>query len=210
MILKEIIRERRSAKSFILDKAIAQDKLSEIFESATLAPSGFNLQPWRFITVQSLSNKEKLYSCAFKQEQIRQASAVLICCGDRHVFSPEYIESVLELGKSSGSMNEKHADFLRGAIPTFAKFHPSYDSIEAWTNRQVMIAVTQMMLTAKSIGIDSCSMEGFVSKAIKENFDIPEHWDICCLLALGYSANERKFGGRFGVKELFYQESYPQ
>lgn len=209
MILKEIIEERRSAKSFILDKAITKDKLLEIFESGTLAPSGFNLQPWRFITVRCPANKEKLYSCAFKQEQIRQASAVLICCGDRHVFNPEYIESVIKLGESYGSMSKKHADFLRGAIPTFAKFHPSYDSIEAWTNRQVTIAVTQMMLTAKSIGIDSCTLEGFVSKAVRENFDIPEHWDICCLLSLGYSANKRKFGGRFGIKELFYQESYP-
>ena len=208
MSVKEIIARRRSAKSFIKDKLIPPNLLSEIFEAAILAPSGFNLQPWRFIVVREAENKDKLYSCAFEQEQIKQASVVLICCGDRHVFSAEYIESVLKLGESFSSMSEKQANFLRETIPTFVKFHPSFDSIEAWINRQVSIAVTQMMLAAQSLGIDSCPMEGFVSKAVKENFYIPDHWDVCCLLALGYSTKERKFGGRFEIDKLFYQEHY--
>ncbi|WP_256973058.1 nitroreductase family protein [Nostoc sp. T09] len=34
---------------------------------AVQAPSGFNLQPWRFIVVREQQNKEKLQVCAFNQ-----------------------------------------------------------------------------------------------------------------------------------------------
>jgi len=209
MSIKDAIRERRSVKSFVKNRPIDAETLIAIFESATFAPSGFNLQPWRFIRVQNYQEKEKIYACAFEQEQIRQAPEILICCGDRHVFSPEYVESVIELGTKLGSMGGEHADFLRSSIPSFEKFHPSYDSVEAWTNRQVMIAVTHMMLCATSLGISSCTMEGFVSKPIKDAFNIPAQWDICCLLALGFSTEERKFGGRFSVDKLFFQGKLP-
>lgn len=208
MILKNVIQQRRSTKAFLPNRSISKDNLLEILRSGTLAPSGFNLQPWRFIVIQAAENKEKLYSCAFEQEQIKQASVILICCGDRQVFMPEYVESVLKLGKESGSMSEQHARFLRQTIPTFHKFHPSFESIEAWTNRQVMIAVTHMMLVAKSLGIDSCIMEGFVTRGIRENFCIPKNLDICCLLALGYTVEQRQFGGRFSIDKICYQESY--
>ena len=208
MILNDIIQQRRAAKAFLPDKSISKDNLLEILKSGSLAPSGFNLQPWRFIVVQESESKEKIFSCAFEQEQIKQASVVLICCGDRKIFTPEYVESVLKLGLERGSMNEKHAQFLRQTIPTFNKFHPSFESMEAWINRQVMIAVTHMMLVAKSLGIDSCPMEGFVASGIKENFDIPDNFDICCLLALGYAEQQRQFGGRFSVDKICFQENY--
>lgn len=208
MTLKEIIKTRRATKEFLTDKSISKENLLEILKSGSLSPSGFNLQPWRFIVAQEAESKEKIFSCAFEQEQIKQASVVLICCGDRNIFTTEYIESVLKLGLDLGSMNEKHAQFLRQTIPTFHKFHPSFESMEAWINRQVMIAVTQMMLTAKDLNIDSCPMEGFVASGIKENFDLPDSFDVCCLLALGYAVKQGQFGGRFNLDKICYQENY--
>lgn len=208
--LTNIIKARRATKSFIINQSISREKLEEILYSGSLAPSGFNLQPWRFIIVETSEGKEKLYSCAFEQEQIQQASIILICCGDRQVFVPDYIENVLKLGLDRGSMNEQHAQFLRQTIPTFHKFHPSFESIEAWINRQVMIAVTQMMLVAKSLNIDSCPMEGFVGSAIKEAFAIPKSWDVCCLLALGYAEQERQFGGRFDLDKVCFKEKFDE
>lgn len=46
MIL-DAIQQRRSAMSF-LPETIEQDLISQFLEAATLAPSAFNEQPWRF------------------------------------------------------------------------------------------------------------------------------------------------------------------
>lgn len=206
--LKDSIEQRRAARSFHSDP-IPEAILAEIFRLGVQAPSGYNLQPWRFIVVREQENKDKLKACAFDQRQVGEAPVVLICCGDRSVNESEYIESVIDLAESEGAMNEAYAGYMRQAIPQLFENKPSFDSIEAWTNRHTMLAVAHLMIVAKSFGVDSCPMEGFVSAQVKEAFQIPDNVDVCCLLALGYAAEPfKQYGGRFGIDQVFFGERY--
>ncbi|MBH8552206.1 nitroreductase family protein [Nostocaceae cyanobacterium CENA357] len=206
--LIEAIKQRRAARTFKSDR-ITEAILQEILELSLQAPSGFNLQPWRFIVVTEQENKDQLQACAFNQRQVGEAPVVLICCGDRQAKQIENITSVIHLGEEAESMTDSYANYMRSSIPEFFTNHPSFETMEAWTNRHTMLAVAYMMLVAKSFGVDSCPMEGFVSAQVKEAFDIPEEVDICCLLALGY-ANEpfKQYGGRFPLNQVCFHESY--
>ncbi len=186
MGLKEAIEQRRAARSFRPDP-IPKEILTEIFRLGVRSPSGFNLQPWRFIVIQEQANKEKLRACAFDQRQVTEAPVVLICCGDRRVTQTDYIESVIQLGKNSGGVNDAYADFMRSSIPKMFEYHASFESPEAWTNRHTMLAVAHLMIVAKSFGVDTCPIEGFVSAQVKEAFNIPAEVDVCCLLPMGYA-----------------------
>jgi nitroreductase len=206
--LKDSIEQRRAARSFQSDP-IPEAILAEIFRLGVRSPSGYNLQPWRFIVVREQENKDKLKACAFNQRQVGEAPVVLICCGDRSVNASEYIESVIKLAESEGAMNEAYAGYMRQAIPQLFENKPCFDSIEAWTNRHTMLAVAHLMIVAKSFGVDSCPMEGFVSAQVKEAFQIPDNVDVCCLLALGYAAEPfKQYGGRFGIERVFFGEHY--
>jgi nitroreductase len=48
------------------------------------------------------------------------------------------------------------------------------------------IVTTLMMLKATEAGIGSCWICNFERKSVKEAFDIPEKYDVECLLLLGY------------------------
>ncbi|GAB4187753.1 MAG: NADH dehydrogenase [Coleofasciculaceae cyanobacterium] len=206
--LKDSIEQRRAARSFQSDP-IPEAILAEIFRLGVRSPSGYNLQPWRFIVVREQENKDKLKACAFNQRQVGEAPVVLICCGDRSVNASEYIESVIKLAESEGAMNEAYAGYMRQAIPQLFENKPCFESIEAWTNRHTMLAVAHLMIVAKSFGVDSCPMEGFVSAQVKEAFQIPDNVDVCCLLALGYAAEPfKQYGGRFGIERVFFGERY--
>lgn len=206
--LKQAVEERRAARSFRPDP-IPEEVLSEILRLGVRAPSGYNLQPWRFIVVKQQENKDKLRACAFDQRQVSEAPVVLICCGDRLVSQPEYIESIIKLGIEAQAMNEAFANYMREQIPVLFQYHPCFESVEAWTNRHTMLAVAHIMIVAKSFGVDSCPMEGFVTAQVKEAFNIPEHLDVCCLLPLGYAAEPFKlYGGRFKIEQVCYSESY--
>lgn len=208
--LVEAIKQRRAARSFSSDR-IPEAILQEILELAIQAPSGFNLQPWRFIVVREQENKDKLQACAFNQRQVGEAPVVLICCGDRRATHMENILSVIHLGEDIGIMTDSYANYLRSSIPEFFANHSSFETIEAWTNRHTMLAVGYMMIVAKSFGIDSCPMEGFDSTQVKEAFQIPEEVDICCLLALGYAKEPfKEYGGRFSIEKVCFNESYNQ
>ncbi|MBE9007116.1 nitroreductase family protein [Fortiea sp. LEGE XX443] len=206
--LVEAIKQRRAARAFKSD-AIPEVILQEILELAAQAPSGFNLQPWRFIVVQNQQNKEKLQACAFNQRQVGEAPVVLICCGDRRAADMTNITSVIHLGEDEGIMTPSYANYLRSSIPEFFTNHPSFDTMETWTNRHTMLAVAYMMIVAKSFGVDSCPMEGFVSTQVKQAFQIPQEVDVCCLLALGYATEPFKpYGGRFLTKQVCFSENY--
>lgn len=208
--LKDSIEQRRAARSFRSDP-IPEAILAEIFRLGVRSPSGYNLQPWRFIVLREQENRDKLKACAFDQRQVGEAPVVLICCGDRSVNESEYIESVINLAESEGAMNEAYAGYMRQAIPQLFENQPCFESIEAWTNRHTMLAVAHLMIVAKSFGIDSCPMEGFVSAQVKEAFQIPDNVDVCCLLALGYAAEPfKQYGGRFGIDQVFFGERYGQ
>ncbi|MGK7875278.1 MAG: nitroreductase family protein [Xenococcaceae cyanobacterium] len=206
--LKEAIEQRRAARSFRPDP-IPEATLREIFRLGLRSPSGYNLQPWRFIVLREQANKEKLKACAFDQRQVTEAPVVLICCGDRRVNQNDYIESVIQVGIDVGAVNDAYADFLRSSIPQLFEYQPCFESIEAWTNRHTMLAVAHVMIVAKSFGVDTCPMEGFVSAQVKEAFNIPDEVDVCCLLPMGYAAEPfKKYGGRFGIDRVFYGESF--
>jgi hypothetical protein len=65
------------------------------------------------------------------------------------------------------------------------------------------------MIAAQSLGVDSCPLEGFVAKPLREYFQIPDTVDVCCLLALGYADEPlSEYGGLFGTQKLCYGEIY--
>lgn len=206
--LKAAIEQRRAARSFKPDP-IPLALVEQILRLGVLAPSGYNLQPWRFIVLRNKASKEKLCACAFNQQKVIEAPVVLICCGDRQVDTPEYLESVIELGRSVGAMTEDYADAIRTKVPALFQNKPSFETVETWTNRHTMLAVAHLMIAAQGFGVDSCPMEGFVTSQVKEAFNIPESVDVCCLLCLGYSkAPHKQPGGRFGIEQVCFDESY--
>jgi nitroreductase len=208
--LKDSIEHRRAARAFLPDP-IPEVILAEILRLGLRAPSGYNLQPWRFIVLRQPASKEKLKASAFNQAQIAQAPVVLICCGDRNVGQPDYVESLIQLGQTHGAVNDTYAEVMRAKIPALFQNHPCFESVEAWTNRHTMLAVAHLMIVAKSYGVDSCPMEGFETAKVKEAFLIPESVDVCCLLCLGYAAEPfKQFGGRFSYEQVCFGESYGQ
>lgn len=56
MEFKDVIKQRRAVNFFDPTKNVTDAQLKQIIETAALAPSGFNLQPWRVIV---LRDKEK-------------------------------------------------------------------------------------------------------------------------------------------------------
>ncbi len=206
--LKEAIEQRRAARSFAPDP-IPAAILEEVLRLGTRSPSGYNLQPWRLIVLCDQENRDTLKTCAFDQRQIGEAPVVLICCGDRSAAQPDNIEAVIQLGDSENAMSEPFAEYMRSQIPPFFEHHPSFGSMETWTNRHTMLAVAHIMIVAKSYGVDSCPMEGFVTAQVKTAFQIPETVDVCCIVCLGYMAEPfKQYGGRFPLEQVCFAETY--
>lgn len=73
-----LIRNRGSIRSY-KDKIIPQQELLNIIESARLAQSAANRQPWEFILVTNPTIKGKVAEVANNQSFVGEAAAVVVC-----------------------------------------------------------------------------------------------------------------------------------
>ena len=202
----EAIVRRRATRRFDLDRPLPDALLARILHLATFAPSGFNLQPWRFLVVRSAANRRKLRGCAFNQPKVTEAPVVVIVLGyqtpDRSHLLP-----MIERMQSLGVIDSDAAAELVGRAR--AAFERIPDRA-LWATRSTMLAASTLMLAAESLGVASAPMEGFDERKVKDAFGIPDDHSVCCLIALGFAAEEKPFPGRFGLEEVCFLEHFGQ
>lgn len=202
--LSQAITERRDTPSF--DGApIPDDDLKKILDAGLHAPSGFNMQPWRFIVVRAEEQKKKLRRASFNQAKVEEASAVIVACGDADGWRNGDLEEMLRLGREGG-MPETFAAQAQTSIPNYLANHPN---LTAWLNKQVTVAFTSMMLMAEVLAYDTALVEGIEEDRVREILKLPMSYHVVALLALGHLRGDDKFyGGRFSMERTVFDGEY--
>jgi nitroreductase len=59
-----------------------------------------------------------------------------------------------------------------------------------WTLRSTQLAAMTLMIAATSLGIDAGPMEGFDHVKVRAAFGIPEDYELCMLISMGYRSRE--------------------
>jgi nitroreductase len=203
--LSQAIQERRATPSFD-GAAIPKEDLMQIIDAGLHAPSGYNMQPWRFIVVQSPEQKKKLRAASYNQGKVEEASAVIVACGDMDGWRKD-LDLMLELGRKGG-MPESYAAQAQSSVPNYmASF--SSGQMQGWLNKQVMLAFTHMLLMAEVLGYDTAPMEGFEQEKVHEALRLPLSYWVVALLAIGHAKGPDKFdGGRFDAGHTVFGEEF--
>jgi nitroreductase len=203
--LSQAIQERRATPSFD-GVAIPKEDLMQIIDAGLHAPSGYNMQPWRFIVVQSPEQKKKLRAASYNQGKVEEASAVIVACGDADGWRRD-LDLMLELGRKGG-MPESYAAQAQSSVPNYmASF--SSGQMQGWLSKQVMLAFTHMLLMAEVLGYDTAPMEGFEQDKVHEALRLPLSYWVVALLAIGHLKGADKFyGGRFDMGHTVFGEEF--
>src|SRR5882762_996114 len=118
-LLSEAIEERRATLSFDGSPVPDQD-LRTILDAGRKAPSGYNIQPWRFVVVRSPEQKKKLREASFGQPKVEEAGAVIVCCGDLTAVRPEQLDRVLKMSEEYGYAKEQNEKVKQIVTGTFS------------------------------------------------------------------------------------------
>ncbi len=203
--LSQAIAGRRSTPSFDGSPLPAED-LRQILEAGLSAPSGYNMQPWRFVVVQAPESKRKLRAACYNQAKVEEASAVIVACGDMDGWRKDLPE-VLNMGRKGG-MPESYAAQAQVSVSSYlSSFTP--EQMKTWLNKQVTIAYTHMLLMAECLDYDTAPMEGFEQDKVHEALRLPLSFWVVALLAVGHLKGVDKFnGGRFTLNHSVYGEEF--
>lgn len=197
------VLQRRATNQFKPDE-VPEEYLNAILSLGAQAPSGYNLQPWRFIVVRDESGRRRLQQAAFKQPKIIQAPVVIIALGMKEEWKRR-ADEVFQAGAERGAGNPATVEqYKKGALEFLAQM-----PMDVWVNRHTMIAVTTMMLAAEAYGFDTAPMEGFDAQAIKYEFTIPNEAEVVALLAIGYAQEpDKAYPGRFALDQIVFSEQF--
>ena len=203
--LSQVIRERRSTPSFDGETMPAHD-IRKILEAGLAAPSGYNMQPWRFVVVQDPEQLKRLRAASYNQAKVEEASLVIVACGDRDGWRKD-LDEMLRMGREGG-MPESYAAQASQTVPGYLS-NFSDDQMKGWLNKQVMIAYTHMMLMAEALEYDTAPIEGFEQDKVCETLRLPMSYWVVALLAVGHLKGQDKFhGGRFDLAHTVFGEEY--
>lgn len=180
----QALKERRSINFFQADEKISEEKLRELIEIANLAPSSFNLQPWKIIAVKDPEKKKILRKCAFNQPKVEEASVVLIMIADPKGLE-ENIERVLDSWVKLGYMK---AEAKESSKEMAKNLYGAEDSLprKIFAVKNTALFAMNLMIAAKGLGLETHPMDGFDEEAIKRAFRIPQDKIIPMLVAVGY------------------------
>jgi nitroreductase len=196
MELSEVIASRRSIRKF-RQEDISADTVHLLLEAARLAPSGSNLQPWRFVIAQSPAAKEALGRCT-PYKFIVKAAAIFVCCADLTVMTTRdrRIGELLKEGAFDGvdmDMNDPSA----ATNPIIEE-----EAIKAYLSMNVAIAVEHIVLKAVDLGLGSCWLGRFDRDKVKEYLALDESIYPVVLLPVGYPDQSPKARPRFDLDKL--------
>lgn len=186
MEFKDAMKARRAVNYFDPQKPVSMDQVRQLIETAALAPSGFNSQPWNAIVLTDPEEKAKLRKVAWDQTKITDAPVVLIILADRDAwrrghptFEKNFRESVV-----SGATTADKYDGLADAHQQL--YGASPERQQAFACKNTGFFAMALMLAAKDAGLDSHPMDGFDLDGVRQAFNIPANFWVPLLLAIGH------------------------
>jgi nitroreductase len=204
MDVSEAIKKRRSIRKFKPDP-IPEEKIRLLLESARLAPSGTNTQPWRFIVIKDNDTKKKLQEAAHNQRHIKHAPVIIVCCADLKAFKefPERVDELIESGALPERTREVFIPYLSKGMDTVTK-----DALIVAAAANVAIAVEHIVLQAVEIGLGTCWVRWYEDNKVKEILSIPEHVEVMALLPVGVPDEDPSQRPRQKLDKIVYSERY--
>lgn len=173
----EAAAARRSVRLY-KPEPVPREDLDRIFEIVRLAPSAYNVQPWRFVVVTEPALKAKLGAAAYGQKQVTGAPAVIVLYTDMKDVL-DNMEDVMHPGMPADSR-------AAGAASYRASWAGKPDADrEQWGAGQGYIALGYLLLAASSLGYATSPMLGFDPAKVKDLLGLPSHAAIPALVALG-------------------------
>ncbi|MFC1953694.1 nitroreductase family protein [Chloroflexota bacterium] len=187
----EAIQKRRSIRKY-LPEDVPQEMIDQMIETARLAPSGSNRQPWRFLVIREQETKKELRRICLDQKFIEEAPVVIVCFGDLERYSLEARNQRSQEFTNSGVLETLSGRF---ADP---KFRESMNSLPTPSREELItplvsntyIAIEHMVLMATALGIGTCWVGAFNAKELNDLFGLTDNLIPVAVIPVGYPAGD--------------------
>jgi len=198
------LRWRYAVKKFDATRRIPDATWRALEEALVLAPSSFGLQPWAFFVVENPELRQDLVAASWNQRQVVDASHLVVFAIKRGLGPADVERYIARTAHVRGLPASTFAGYQKAILAFLAK--EGFD-VDAWSARQLYIALGQFMTSAALLGVDTCPMEGLDPAAYDRILGLPAlGYATYCACPAGYRSPDDKFAltpkVRFPASEL--------
>lgn len=179
-MLKEI-EMRRSIRNY-MNRPVEDEKIIKLLESARVAPSGDNTQPWHYIVVKSELIRHELAVVSNNQKWMLTAPVFIVCVADIRSRIEEDVEILLD--------EKSPQEELKQII------------------RDTSISIGHILLEADNLGLGTCWVAWFIQEEIRPILNIPTDKYVVGVITLGYANETPKARPRKKLEELVHYENW--
>ncbi|MDD3352176.1 nitroreductase family protein [Zoogloea sp.] len=196
----EAIESRRAVKNYDPEHRMSEEEITRLLSLGMLSPTAFNIQHWRFVVVDDPALRQQIREVAWNQAQVTDASLLVVLCAD------------LKAWEKAPARYWRNAppevrDFMVPAIDAYYRDKPQVQRDEVM--RSCGIAAQTLMLAARSMGYDSCPMDGFDFDAVARLIHLPDDHAIAMFVAIGKATAEaRPRGGQLDYAEVVVKNRF--
>ncbi|MCP1187985.1 nitroreductase family protein [Priestia flexa] len=185
----KILKERRSIKRYDPTVKISREEMEEILTVATTAPSSVNMQPWRFLVIESDEAKVQLAELAkFNSTQVETSAAVIAVFGD--VQNVEYFDEIYDKAVEVGYMPQDVKDNIKQAFSSYFETISNEDMKDVVLIDGGLVSM-QIMLAARAYGYDTNPIGGYEKEKVTEVFGMDKERHVpVMLISIGKAVDE--------------------
>ncbi len=200
MDTKQAIETRRAVKHYDANYSMTPEEVNELLSLAILSPTAFNIQNWRFVVVTDAGLRQQIREVAWDQAQVTDASLFIILCAD--MKSWEKMPDRYWINAP-----EEVREFILPAIDDYYRGKDQVQRDEAM--RSCGIAAQTLMLSAKSMGYDSCPMDGFDFEKVAKLINLPADHVIAMFVAIGKGTKQAwPRPGQLDLNDVVIKDSF--
>ena len=195
----QAIEQRRAVKKYDPSFVIPADDQAKLEALVMLSPTAFNIQNWRFLRVSDPTQRQRIREAAWNQAQVTDASLLYVLCAT--------LDAWKEPRKYWRHASPEVQAWMEQNITAYYKDKPQVQRDEAM--RSCGMAAQTLMLAAKSMGYDSCPMDGFDFEKVAQIIKLPANHVLCMFVVIGKAvAAPHPRSGPLAHQEVFVANSF--
>jgi nitroreductase len=189
MNIIDSLKWRYAVKKFDTNKNLSEIQIETLKEAFNLTATSYGLQPLKLVIIKNKKIQEKLVPFSWNQQQILQASHLLVICIKDNYTTKEvenYFNLVQKIRNTPDEVINPFKKFLTAEI---AK--KTQEELYVSNKNQAYIALGNLLTVCALQEIDSCPMEGFTPDKYDEILDLTKNnLKSVLVLPVGFRASD--------------------
>lgn len=191
--LLDSLHWRYAAKQYDTSRQISPQDWETLEEALVLTPSGYGLQPWKFVVIDDRDVRAKLLLASYGQPQVVDASHLVVFAAKYNLSEGDVDAHVRQVAERTGAPLNSLSGFRTMMVRAIVEGLTDTER-RAWAVNQTYIALGNLLTSAALLGIDASPMEGFERNRYDDILGLKEQGLTATVIAaLGYRAATDKY-----------------